>query len=221
MASGSFPGALLDGQQVVQLHIGKSLQDFRPSTAREPVSMPPKTNGPRLVSGSLGDGGVAALGVDEAGGVFEHGHKITRRNQIAQASRLPARSLLSVISLRMETTWTQAEESWERLKWARINAGFTTATAAAESLGLRKDTYTAYERAPGSSKHTQLDHQMAIKAGRKYRVSWTWLLVGDGTPFDKPSNAHQQRAIQAMATVPEEKQAALAEAIEALVRSAA
>ncbi len=121
----------------------------------------------------------------------------------------------------METSWTQAEESWERLKWARLHAGFTTATAAAESLGLRKDTYTAYERAPGSSKHTQLDHQMAIKAGRKYRVSWTWLLVGDGTPFDKPSNPHQQRAIQAMATVPEEKQAALAEAIEALVKSAA
>lgn len=121
----------------------------------------------------------------------------------------------------METTWTQAEESWERLKWARINAGFTTATAAAESLGLRKDTYTAYERAPGSSKHTQLDHQMAIKAGRKYRVSWTWLLVGDGTPFDKPSNPHQRRAIQAMARVPEDKQEALAEAIEKLVGTAA
>lgn len=121
----------------------------------------------------------------------------------------------------MDTSWTQAEEGWQRLKWARMNGGFTTATSAAESLGMRKDTYTAYERAPDSSKHSQLDHQMAIKAGRKFRVSWTWLLVGDGTPFDKPSNEFQQRAIQAMAAVPEEKQAALAEAIEAMVRSAA
>lgn len=221
MGLGSLPGALLDGQQIVQLHIGKSFQDLGPRAAREPVAVTPQADGPRLIPGGLGHGSVTAFGVDEAGGVFEHGYKITRRNQRAQACRLPARSILSVISRRMETSWTQAEESWERLKWARLHAGFTTATAAAESLGLRKDTYTAYERAPGSSKHTQLDHQMAIKAGRKYRVSWTWLLVGDGTPFDKPSNPHQQRAIQAMATVPEEKQAALAEAIEALVRSAA
>lgn len=121
----------------------------------------------------------------------------------------------------MDTSWTQAEEGWQRLKWARMHGGFTTATSAAESLGMRKDTYTAYERAPDTSKHSQLDHQMAIKAGRKFRVSWTWLLVGDGTPFDKPSNEFQQRAIQAMAAVPEEKQAALAEAIEAMVRSAA
>lgn len=211
----------LYGEQVVKLHIGEGFQDLGPRAAREPVAVTPQADGPGLIPGGLGYGSVAAFGVDEAGSVFEHGSKITRRNQRAQACRLPTRSILSVISRRMETSWTQAEESWERLKWARLHAGFTTATAAAESLGLRKDTYTAYERAPGSSKHTQLDHQMAIKAGRKYRVSWTWLLVGDGTPFDKPSNPHQQRAIQAMATVPEDKQAALAEAIEALVRSAA
>lgn len=86
---------------------------------------------------------------------------------------------------------------------------------------MKEGTYRQYESEPGSSRWAELDHQLAIKAGRKYRVSWTWLLVGEGTPFDKPSNEFQQRAIQAMAAVPEEKQAALAEAIEAMVRSAA
>lgn len=222
MGLGSLPGALLDGQQVVQLHIGKSLQDFRPSAAREPVTMPPKTNGPRLVSGGLGDGGVTTFGVDEAGGVFEHENNLTSCKIYTQAPVSRDVTFLPVISRLMDTSWTRLEHSYERLRWARMQAGFASMRDAAEALGEREGTYRQYEAEPGSSSRSaDLKHQLAIKAGRKFRVSWTWLLTGEGTPFDKPSNAHQQRAIQAMATVPEEKQAALAEAIEALIRSAA
>ncbi|WP_297803674.1 hypothetical protein [uncultured Brevundimonas sp.] len=146
---------------------------------------------------------------------------ITISNQSAQDERLLAGSFPHVIFVPMDTQWALAEEGWERLKWARQYAKFDTATAAAESLGMRKDTYTAYERAPGSSKHTPLDHQMAIKCGRKFKVSWTWLLVGEGTPFDRPSNEHQQRVISAMNEVPEDRQAAVADAIKVLISSAA
>lgn len=91
-------------------------------------------------------------------------------------------------------------------------------TAAAESLGMKKDTYSAYEREPGSSKHTAMDHQAAIKFARKYKVSWTWLLLGDGNPFDRPTNDFQQRVLNAMSESDEEAQDRIASAVEALVR---
>lgn len=72
----------------------------------------------------------------------------------------------------MTTDWTTLYEPWERLKWARKQAGFDTASAAADSLGMKKDTYSAYEREPGKSKHTQLDHQSAIRFAKKFKVSW-------------------------------------------------
>lgn len=212
----------LYGEQVVKLHIGEGFQDLGPRAAREPVAVTPQADGPWLIPSGLGYGSVAAFGVDEAGSVFEHVLDITISKSRLQPQTLPLGTFPTVTSWTMSATdWTQLEEPHERLKWARKHAQFTTASAAAESLGMKAITYSAYEREPGSSKNIPLDHQLAIQAGRKYRVSWTWLLVGEGTPFDKPSNPHQQRAIQAMATVPEEKQAALAEAIEALVRSAA
>ena len=121
----------------------------------------------------------------------------------------------------MDTTWTEQREPWERIKWARIHAGFTTATAAAESLGMKKDTYTAYERAPGTSKHTDLDHQRAIQFGRKFKVSWTWLLAAEGTPFDRASSPAQERVLSAMAGAAEDQQERVAEAVEALLKRSA
>lgn len=226
MGLGLLPGGLgavpLYGEQVVKLHIGEGFQDLRPRAAREPVAVTPEADGARLISGGLGYGSVAAFGVDEAGSVFEHEENLTRRKIEAQAPTSRHVTFPAVISRLMDTSWTGLEHSYERLRWARMQAGFASMRDAAEALGEREGTYRQYEAEPGStSRSADLKHQLAIKAGRKFRVSWTWLLTGEGTPFDKPSNAHQQRAIQAMATVPEEKQAALAEAIEALVKSAA
>jgi hypothetical protein len=183
--------------------------------------MAPERYRPSLIAGRLCDDGVSALGVDEIAGSLSHANVITTSKQMAQPDCLHTGSFQSVIFPPMDTAWTQIEDPWERLKWARLQAGFGTATAAAESLGMKKDTYSAYERAPGTSKHTSLDHQTAIAAGRKFKVSWTWLLVAEGTPFDRPTTEPQRRAIDAMRAVPEERQAAVADAIEALLKSQA
>lgn len=119
----------------------------------------------------------------------------------------------------MDTSWSVADEDWKRVRWAREHAGFPTARAAAESLGMGENTYSAYERAPGSAKSTRLRDQRAIQFGRKFRVSWRWLLLGEGTPFDEVRTRAQERVIAAMAERSEEEQERVAIAIEALLRT--
>lgn len=120
----------------------------------------------------------------------------------------------------MTDDWTQLEEPHERLKWARKHAGFPTAKAAAESLGMQENTYSAYEREPGKSKNTPLDHQRAIQFARKFKVSWTWLLVREGTPFSQPFTSAQQRALEAMAGADDAEQMRAAEVVETMLKRA-
>jgi hypothetical protein len=122
----------------------------------------------------------------------------------------------------MDTRWSEAAEDWQRVKWAREAAGFDTMRAAAQSLKMGENTYSAYERDPSASKTTRLnDPQRAIQFGRKFRVSWSWLLTGEGTPFDRPANPPQERVIRAMSAFPEDRQDDLANAVEALLKSVA
>lgn len=120
-----------------------------------------------------------------------------------------------------DTSWTGLTEPHERLKWARIGAGFPTARAAAESLGMMENTYSAYERAPDKSKATALDHQAAMKFGKKFKVSWTWLLVREGTPFTVPMTEPQRRVLEKMASVEPAEQERTAEMVETLLRKSA
>lgn len=120
-----------------------------------------------------------------------------------------------------ETEWSRLREPWERLKWARRywqrqSGAASTASAAAESLGLQENTYSAYERSPDSSKHTTLDHQRAIEFGRKFKVSWVWLLSGEETPFAR--TPAQTRAVELMATVSEGDQEEVVDIIEAALK---
>ena len=121
----------------------------------------------------------------------------------------------------MNTDWSRTEGTWDRLAWARENAGYSTLRAAAESLGMRENTYGGFERRPGSSRWRALDHQHAIQFGKKYKVSWIWLLLGEGTPFDKNLTEAQQRAIQAMDAASEEDQKRAAEMLELFLRKSA
>ena len=182
--------------------------------------MTPETYGPLGISRGGCDGAVAALLFDEIADGCEHASRLPF--VISEGKRKITHGKLSPRNLsRMDTSWTGLREPWERLKWARRHAGFDTATSAAESLGVKKDTYTAYEREPGKSKHTSLDHQRAIQFARKFRVSWEWLLLGEGSPFDKLSSAAQERVLRAMAGAAEEDQERVAEAVEALLRRSA
>lgn len=119
--------------------------------------------------------------------------------------------------------WQELRDAHERLRWARLrwqeqnNAVGTTAKAAAESMGMKEGTYRAYEREPGSSKSTPLDHQKAIQFGRKFKVSWRWLLLGTGTPSDEAIGAEQERVLEAMAQLDPDRQRMIAEMVEGML----
>jgi hypothetical protein len=89
-----------------------------------------------------------------------------------------------------DSNWTLLEEPWDRLRWARNHwqkktGGPVTARAAAEALGLQENTYTTYERAPAKSSGARgFSPTLAVKFGKKFKVAWTWLLTGEGTPWD-------------------------------------
>lgn len=119
----------------------------------------------------------------------------------------------------MDTDWSTLAEDWERVRWARVHAKYPTARAAAEALHMKENSYSAYERPPDASKSTRLKDQRAIQFGRKFKVSWRWLLLGEGTPFDDVRSPAQDRVIAAMAQVDEAQQERVAAAVEALLKA--
>lgn len=120
-----------------------------------------------------------------------------------------------------DTSWSTLREPWERLRWARIhwqrqNGSAETLRAAAESLGVQENTYSAYERAPESSKHTALDHHRAIQFGRKFKINWVWILTGEDTPFTR--TPAEQRAAQLLADASEDEQEMAVDVMAAALR---
>lgn len=118
--------------------------------------------------------------------------------------------------------WEQLSEPWQRLHWARARwqhgLGIKpTAKAAADSLGMEANTYSAYERAPDASKHTRLDHQSAIRFANKFKVNWVWLLLGWGTPDDLVLDAGEARLVQAIRAQPDESRESIVRAMETLL----
>jgi hypothetical protein len=93
-----------------------------------------------------------------------------------------------------------------------------SAKDAADSIGMEAGTYRAYERDPGSSKSIKLDHQAAIRLGKKFKVDWQWLLLGDGTPFDNQLSPELERVLKIMSGAPESQQKLLADAFEAIAK---
>jgi phage repressor protein C with HTH and peptisase S24 domain len=65
-------------------------------------------------------------------------------------------------------------EAHERLKQARLNAGYRTATEAAKKMGVKVPTYSGHEN--GSRK---FDADAALLYGKRYNVSPGWLLTGE------------------------------------------
>jgi hypothetical protein len=123
--------------------------------------------------------------------------------------------------------WRRLDAPWQRLIWARkrwqneTNAVAANAEHAAASLGMKPNTYRAYERPPTSSKAINLNHQTAIRFGRKFKVNWVWLLLGEGSPFDEAADLPpaQARVVRAMADTPEEDQERLADMVEAFLKT--
>jgi phage repressor protein C with HTH and peptisase S24 domain len=69
------------------------------------------------------------------------------------------------------------EPPFTRLKEARQRAGFGDATAAARHFGWTVPTYLAHENGSRS-----FGVERAVEYGRAFKVSASWLLIGEGGP---------------------------------------
>lgn len=76
------------------------------------------------------------------------------------------------------------EEIHDRLKSARLSAGFRSVREAAASLGVPYQTYAAHENG-----NRAFDNQAAAQYSRRFKVSMDWLLAGrgEGGPSTQPS----------------------------------
>ncbi len=94
----------------------------------------------------------------------------------------------------MREDWLGITEPWERLKWARkvwqaANNRPKTQRDAAGAFKMSESAYSAYERAPGASRHADL-RRRAREFGLKFKISWIWIVDNIGSPFDDPG-AHK------------------------------
>lgn len=79
-------------------------------------------------------------------------------------------------------------ERHERLRKARIGAGYRSAAEAARALDVRGSTYAAHENG-----QNDFDLDVAKRYAKKFGVRWEWILDGDGgeladqevVPFDE------------------------------------
>lgn len=92
----------------------------------------------------------------------------------------------------MSIDWRELREPWERLRWARAKAGFERAKDAADSMGIKDVTYRSYERRPDQAGARNMDHQLAARFAKKYKVSWRWLLAGEGSPDEDTTAAKRE-----------------------------
>jgi transcriptional regulator with XRE-family HTH domain len=105
----------------------------------------------------------------------------------------------------MDESWRELRDYGERLRWARMRAGFERGKDAADSLGMKAVTYRTYERRDGPEARRPplpVSQQMA----RKFKVSWTWLVSGDGSPHAPPGRGDLgERVERKIDELPEDK----------------
>lgn len=107
------------------------------------------------------------------------------------------------------TAWATCEDLWDRLRWARLNSPSQMSTEdAGRVIGVPAQTYRTYERRPGTPGARGISPQNAIQLGRRWKISWQWIISGEGTPFDKElSDAQLRLAAAYEAASPELRQA--------------
>jgi len=94
---------------------------------------------------------------------------------------------MDVTLCHMAGKWEDLADGWERLRWARIQAGFERAKDAADSVGVKPVTYRSYER-PEEQQGRKPPLPLLRQFAKRYRVSWVWLATGLGAP-DSDDNA--------------------------------
>lgn len=88
-----------------------------------------------------------------------------------------------ITACRVTDFWPDQRPRWERIRWARIHAGYERAKDAADSLGIKPGTYRTYERGPedGGREPPLTELQ---RLARKFKVNWIWLATGEGETED-------------------------------------
>lgn len=171
----------------------------------------------------VGDDVIAALS-DEVRRSLFHLVEITTRNRPSSNEIAPRNVTGRNLPCMADERWRGLSEPWERLRWARSQR-FETVKDGAVHVGMRPNTYSAYERRPDSSKHSQMDHQQAMHFANRFKVRWEWLLLGKGEPYEAkdepPPTEPMVRALKVMRGVSPAQQEAIATAIEALARTRA
>lgn len=105
----------------------------------------------------------------------------------------------------MDENWRQLIHQHERLRWARLNAKFERVKDAAISLGIKPVTYRTYEQSRADNGRIPPLTEVQRMA-RKFKVSWVWLLTGEGTPADGVQFSDKLAQVQEKADeIPEDK----------------
>lgn len=104
----------------------------------------------------------------------------------------------------MDRNWHQCRNQWERLRWARLTAGYERAKDAAASLNIKPGTYRTYEvgKADGGRAPTLSELQ---RMSRKFKVSWVWIATGEGEPDQASPDERLAEAAQKADQIPEDK----------------
>lgn len=183
--------------------------------------MTPECDSAGSMTGRAGYGRRPTPFVNELDRVHEHGATLLTVRFLRNSDLPHGKITAGKIAAMDDSSWIGLREAWERLKWARLywqnrTGSARTGAAAAASLGMEENTYTAYERPPTASKSTPLTHQRAIQFGKKFKVNWVWILSGEETPFERTDA--QNRAVELMSAVSEADQEQVVDIIEAALR---
>ncbi len=113
----------------------------------------------------------------------------------------------------------------ERLKWARLywqhQNGIESRTAkqAAEALVWKRVPIgpTNGLTPPRSTRLCRIS--APLRFGRKFKVSWTWILLNHGEPFDQVLGPAQERVLRIMSGAADDQQETIADMIEAYLNA--
>lgn len=113
--------------------------------------------------------------------------------------------MLRTTLCRVSEIWGQFGNQWERLRWARLRAGYERGKDAAVSLNIKPGTYRTYEvgKADGGRAPTLSELQ---RMARKFKVSWVWVATGQGAPDEGVvTNERAAQAAERAEEIPEDK----------------
>lgn len=126
---------------------------------------------------------------------------------------------------RVDASWQETREFWERLRWARLHYAHTQGdvifrpTDAARSLGEKPGTYRTWEEPRENDGRVPVLATIQ-KIARKFGVSWVWLMSGQGSPYydhvmEEQFNAFARR----LPEIPEDRRDDALNAMRAVLES--